>query len=58
MTKRLQVLIDNNWEYVFCRNELKRNPITTKEKNNAIRGDDNSKAYFERYFSELTFRII
>ena len=56
--KRLQVLLNDSWEYVFCRNVLKATPIITKNKNNAIYGDNNSKAYFERYFSEYQFRII
>ena len=56
--KRLQVKIDNNWNYVFCRNELKRLPIVTDSKAKAIRGDQKSIKYFSRYFSNLEFRII
>lgn len=56
--KKLQVLIDGQWEYVFCRNELKRNPITTNEKSKAITGDNHSLTYFQRYFANLSFRVI
>jgi hypothetical protein len=57
MRKTLQVLINGSWEYVFCRNPLKRNPITTKDKTKAIHGDDHSLEYFTNHFSEYTFKI-
>jgi hypothetical protein len=56
--KRLQVLINGQWEYVFCRNELKRLPITTKDKLKAIRGNEDSLKYFKNHFGSLEFRII
>lgn len=36
--KRLQVKINNEWKYVFCRNERKDLPIITDDKLNAIKG--------------------
>ena len=54
---KLKVLIEKEWEYVFCRNELKVNPITTKDKTKAIRGDKNSLQYFERYFGNHIFKV-
>jgi len=56
--KKLQVLINDSWEYVFCRNELKKLPITTKDKTKGIHGDENSLKYFQRFYSELDFRIV
>lgn len=56
--KRLQVLINNRWEYVFCRNERKDIPIITKNRLKAIKGDKHSKEYFENKFGSLKFRII
>lgn len=56
--KRLQVLIDNNWHYVFCRNFLKRLPILTENRLKAIRGNEHSLKYFQDHFSELQFRIV
>lgn len=56
--KRLQVLENGEWKYVFCRNELKRNPITTDDKSKAIKGDDHSLEYFSNKFGAHEFRII
>lgn len=56
--KRLQVKINNEWKYVFCRNERKDLPIITDDKLNAIKGDKQSKEYFENHFGTLEFRII
>ncbi len=55
--KKLQVFLDSNWQYVFCRNPQKREPIITQNKNNAITGDVHSLSYFQDCFSELQFRI-
>lgn len=55
--KRLQVLMDNDWQFVFCRNELKRDPIVTADKTKAIRGDEHSLAYFQNHFGNHQFRI-
>jgi hypothetical protein len=57
MRKTLQVLINDTWEYVFCRNPLKRDPIITKDKTKAIHGDEQSLEYFTKSFSEHNFRI-
>ena len=55
--KRLQVLINGNWEFVFCRNSQQAKVITcNKEK--AIHGDADSLAYFQRWFVNMEFRII
>jgi hypothetical protein len=56
--KRLQVFINSKWEYVFCRNELKRDPIITKDKIKGIKGDNSSLEYFQRYFAGYDFRIV
>lgn len=56
--KRLQVLIGGKWEYVFCRNERNDIPIITKDKLKAIKGDKQSKEYFQNHFGSLQFRII
>ena len=55
--KRLQVLENGEWKYVFCRNELKRNPITTEDKNKAIKGDEHSLEYFSNKFGTHEFRV-
>ena len=44
--KRLQVLINDNWEYVFCRNERDNKPITTKDRLKAQKGNNDSLKYF------------
>lgn len=56
--KRLQVLVGDEWKYVFCRNELKRDPITTEDKTKAIKGDEHSMEYFNTKFASHEFRII
>ena len=53
--KRLQVKINNNWEYVFCRNETKRDPIITKNPKLALRSRD--LEYFKSKFGNHEFRI-
>lgn len=58
MMKRLQVLINKKWEYVFCRNERKDLPIITNDKSKAIKGNNDSLEYFKNYFGSLEFRII
>lgn len=55
--KRLQVMENGEWKYVFCRNELKRNPITTEDKTKAIQGDEHSLAYFSSKFGSHEFRV-
>lgn len=56
--KRLQVLLNNEWQYVFCRHETTRDPITTLDKMKAIRGDNHSLNYFQNFYGNYTFRII
>ncbi|OPZ96226.1 MAG: hypothetical protein BWY70_01818 [Bacteroidetes bacterium ADurb.Bin408] len=57
MPKRmtLEVLINNNWELVFCKNGSKI--ITTRDRRKAIHGDYMSLSYFKRFFPEHSFRI-
>jgi len=56
--KRLQVKINNIWEYVFCRNEkFPAQPITCKDKQKAVRGDNHSMQYFTNKFMNCEFRI-
>ena len=59
--KKLQVLLNNEWQYVFCRNELKKLPVTTKEKKKAIteRFGDGQKIldYFSKCYGSLEFRL-
>ena len=54
--KKLQVLIDNKWEYVFCRNVRIATPITTENKSEAINAHQHSFAYFTRFFPEFKFQ--
>ena len=54
--KRLQVLINGQWEYVFCRNEREKLPIITKDRTNAIPGNNNSLQYFTMHYP-VEFRI-
>lgn len=61
--KKLQVLINGQWEYVFCRNDREPlQPITTKDKKKAIteRAGDNQRIleYFNRFYSALEFRLV
>ena len=56
--KRLQVKIDNKWEYVFCRNARFVLPIVTKNKMKAIKGDSSSLDYFQNYFASQEFKIV
>jgi hypothetical protein len=53
--KRLQVKIGDSWEYVFCRNELKKDPIITKNPKIALRAFDLD--YFKNKFANHEFRI-
>lgn len=60
--KRLQVFINNNWEYVFCRNEKEIScPVIIKDKKKAIteRYGDGQRIldYFNRFYSSLEFRL-
>lgn len=60
--KKLQVFLDNEWKYVFCRDPLKRLPITTKDPKKALTAkynDDNRLLnYFQESFGSLQFRLI
>jgi len=60
--KRLQVLLNGQWEYVFCRNDLELLPVTTKDRKKAvveIYGDgERILEYYYRYFGDLEFRLV
>ena len=60
--KRLQVLINNEWDYVFCTKEGVLLPIITKSKNKSIADRfGNGKymlKYFENKYASLEFRIV
>jgi len=55
MAKKLQVLINNEWKWVFCRNELKKDPITTENRLKALPG--RAILYFQEKFANHQFRI-
>lgn len=51
----LQVKINDNWEYVFCRNSMQSAPVTTKNKKHALKAD--ALKYFELKFGNHEFRL-
>ena len=53
--KALKVLIDNEYQYVFCHRDGKI--ITTKDKQSAIIGDYHSLNYFQERFANNEFII-
>ena len=53
---KLQVLINDQWEYVFCRNQRVTDPITTKDKQKALRANDHSFHYFNMHYGNHKFR--
>ena len=53
---KLQVLINDNWEYVFCHNSLKFEPITTGDRLKAVPFNSLSLAYFEMKHSSYQFK--
>lgn len=59
--KKLQVELNDSWEYVFCRKEGKRLPTITKDKNKAIteRFGDGERIlnYFRMNYGSLEFRL-
>ena len=60
-SRNLQVFINDAWEYVFCRNELKALPVITKDRKKAIReehGDGQRLLnYFSNSYGSLEFRL-
>ena len=54
--KKLQVKINNEWKYVFCRNE-RTGLILAENPANAIHGDKESLKYFQTKFNGHEFRI-
>jgi len=55
--KALQVKINNNWEFVFSRNAQEKDPIVTKNRSKAIKGDTASLDYFKKKFANHDFRL-
>ena len=53
--KKLQVLINGQWEYVFCRSETQSSPVTTKDRRKALGAD--ALSYFENKFANHTFKV-
>jgi len=51
----LQVFLNGQWEYVFCRNETRENPVTTKTRAKALPG--RAIDYFQTHFGNHDFRI-
>lgn len=51
---KLQVFLNNKWEWVFCRND--RQIIPTKEKSKSL--PSSALPYFQRHFAEHKFKII
>jgi hypothetical protein len=56
MKKYLQVRINNDWVFVFCRNELAALPITTKDKRKALPAK--ALDYFQKHYGSLDFRTV
>ena len=54
--KKLMVLIDDKWEFVFCRNSRILEPITTKDKTKAIKASCHSMQYFRMNFGNHHFK--
>lgn len=55
---KMQVKINNIWQFVFCHNSLCSEPITTDNKDKAIAWHSNSIGYFTRKYANLEFRGI
>lgn len=53
--KALQVKVGGTWEYVFCRNPLRADPIATQSRHKALPG--RALTYFETKFPNHQFRI-
>jgi hypothetical protein len=53
---RLQVLINGEWEYVFCHNSMRRQeyPVITKDKRKSLKIDD--MEYFQNKYFDCMFR--
>jgi hypothetical protein len=52
--KRLQVLLNNKWEYVFCRNVLYYDPIITRNRAKALSAS--ALPYFQARYASHSFR--
>ena len=53
--KTLQVKLNGKWEYVFCYNVLKSDPIVTNRQSAALRPND--LQYFQTRFGNHEFRV-
>ncbi len=54
--KKLQVKINGEWKYVFCRNPRNANPIITENRRKALGAID--LEYFQNHFGNHEFRVI
>ena len=54
MKNKLQVKINGQWEFVFCRNERKIDPVITDDIKKAVSAD--ALEYFKKHFSH-EFRV-
>lgn len=54
--KKLQVLIDGEWKYVFSRTPGLKDPVTTDSFNKAISAHEQSMAYMRHYFENHQFQ--
>lgn len=54
---KLQVFIDGQWHYVFCRNESMRLPVICQDKTKAIKGNAHSLQYFQSNYANNEFRL-
>ena len=51
----LQVFLNGQWRYVFCRNERQRDPVTTDDKKKALGAD--AMEYFQGKYGNHEFRL-
>jgi hypothetical protein len=54
---RIQVFINNQWEYLFCRDERDNKPIITKDRLKAQKGTNDALQYFSNKMASFNFRI-
>jgi hypothetical protein len=54
--KRLEVLTDTGWKFVFCHNTGLADPITTPTKAKAIPAHKHSMGYFTNHYPEHKFK--
>lgn len=52
--RRLQVLIENAWKYVFCHNQ-QTGLVTTNKRHKAVKG--HGMQYFQMKYANRMFRV-